>query len=72
MYQATYQRVIAKNNDFFKRFSDARILVDNLAKYLFDNKVYLGTGELLTVEMLQLLGINLGMEQGPESVYYLL
>ncbi|GGP90262.1 alpha/beta fold hydrolase [Shewanella ulleungensis] len=72
VYQATYQRVIAKNNDFFTRFSDARVLVDTLAKYLFDNKVYLGTGELLTVEMLQLLGINLGMEQGPESVYYLL
>ncbi|AZG73815.1 alpha/beta fold hydrolase [Shewanella livingstonensis] len=72
VYQATYQRVIAKNNDFFKRFTDARLLVDNLAKYLYDNKVYLATGELLSVEMLQLLGINLGMEQGPESVYYLL
>lgn len=72
VYQATYQRVIAKNNDFFARFSDARVLVDNLAKHLFENKVYLATGELLTVEMLQLLGINLGMEQGPEAVYYLL
>ena len=72
VYQATYQRVIAKNNDFFKRFSDARTLVDDLAKYLYENKVYLATGEQLTVEMLQLLGINIGMEQGPEAVYYLL
>ncbi|QDE31722.1 alpha/beta fold hydrolase [Shewanella polaris] len=72
VYQATYQRVIAKNKDFFNRFSDARLLVDNLAKYLYGNKVYLATGEQLTVEMLQLLGVNIGMEQGPEAVYYLL
>ncbi|WP_350431201.1 alpha/beta fold hydrolase [Shewanella sp. H8] len=72
VYQATYQRVIAKNKDFFNRFSDARLLVDNLAKYLYENKVYLATGEQLTVEMLQLLGVNIGMEQGPEAVYYLL
>ncbi|QIR14191.1 alpha/beta fold hydrolase [Shewanella aestuarii] len=72
VYQATYLRVMAKNNDFFARFTDARKLADDLAKYLYDNKVYLATGEQLTVEMLQLLGINLGMEQGPEAVYYLI
>ncbi|MCT8987014.1 alpha/beta hydrolase [Shewanella phaeophyticola] len=72
VYRATYQRVMAKNNNFFNRFNDARTLVDNLAKYIFDNKVYLATGELLTVEKLQLLGINLGMEQESEAVYYLL
>ncbi|AAN56064.2 alpha/beta fold hydrolase [Shewanella oneidensis MR-1] len=72
VYQATYQRVLAKNKDFFHRFHDAQHLVTRLAKHLLENSVYLATGEHLTVEMLQLLGINLGMEQGPESVYYLL
>lgn len=72
VYQATYQRVIAKNNDFFTRFSDAQDLVKSLAQHISDNEVRLATGEQLTVEMLQLLGINIGMEQGPESVYYLL
>ncbi len=72
VYQATYLRVLAKNQDFFQRFSDAQTLVTRLAKFLLENEVYLATGERLTVEMLQLLGINLGMEQGPESVYYLL
>ncbi|PIW61260.1 alpha/beta fold hydrolase [Shewanella sp. CG12_big_fil_rev_8_21_14_0_65_47_15] len=72
VYQATYHRVLAKNKDFFQRFHDAQHLVTRLAKHLIDNEVYLATGERLSVEMLQLLGINLGMEQGPESVYYLL
>ena len=72
VYQATYQRVIAKNNDFFNRFTDAQELVKALAQHISDNEVRLATGEQLTVEMLQLLGINIGMEQGPESVYYLL
>ncbi|GIU10838.1 proline iminopeptidase Pip [Shewanella sp. c952] len=72
VYQATYQRVIAKNNDFFNRFTDAQELVKALAQHISNNEVKLATGEQLTVEMLQLLGINIGMEQGPESVYYLL
>jgi len=72
VYLATYQRVLAKNKQFSQRFHDAQHLVTRLAKHLLENEVYLATGERLTVEMLQLLGINIGMEQGPESVYYLL
>ncbi|GIU28117.1 alpha/beta hydrolase [Shewanella schlegeliana] len=72
VYQATYKRVLTKNHDFFNRFSDARELIDSLVKHIQANEVILATGERLTVEMLQLLGINIGMEQGPESVYYLL
>ncbi|ABZ77184.1 alpha/beta hydrolase fold [Shewanella halifaxensis HAW-EB4] len=72
VYQATYKRVLAKNQDFFNRFSDAQDLIKALATHIQENQVTLATGERLTVEMLQLLGINIGMEQGPESVYYLL
>lgn len=72
VYQATYQRVQAKNQDLFDRFPDAQQLVKQLADYVTNNPVRIATGERLTVEMLQLLGINIGMEQGPESVYYLL
>ncbi|UXK10070.1 alpha/beta hydrolase [Shewanella putrefaciens] len=72
VYLATYQRVLTKNKQFFYRFHDAQHLVTRLAKHLIEKEVYLATGERLTVEMLQLLGIHLGMEQGPESVYYLL
>ncbi|MCL1139258.1 alpha/beta fold hydrolase [Shewanella pneumatophori] len=72
VYQATYKRVLAKNQDFFSRFTDAQTLVKSLASHIESNEVILATGERLTIEMLQLLGINIGMEQGPESVYYLL
>ncbi|WP_076408937.1 alpha/beta fold hydrolase [Shewanella sp. UCD-KL12] len=72
VYQATYKRVLAKNQDFFSRFSDAQDLINQLAEHISNNVVRIATGERLTVEMLQLLGINIGMEQGPESVYYLL
>ncbi|WP_299788425.1 alpha/beta fold hydrolase [uncultured Shewanella sp.] len=72
VYRATYKRVLAKNEDFFTRFKDAQQLVSRLANHISINEVRIATGERLTVEMLQLLGINIGMEQGPESVYYLL
>ncbi|MCH1918746.1 alpha/beta hydrolase [Shewanella sp. A3A] len=72
VYQATFKRVLQKNTDFFHRFSDARALTDNLVNYLRQHDVTLPNGDKLTVEMLQLLGISLGMEQGAESVYYLL
>jgi len=72
VYQATYKRVKAKNNDFFNRFNDAQDLVTALATHISEHDTYLATGEKLTVEMLQLLGVNLGMEEGPEAVYYLL
>lgn len=72
VYQATYQRVLDKNHEFFNRFDDAQQLVKALANYIQQHDVRIATGERLTVEMLQLLGINIGMEQGPESVYYLL
>lgn len=72
VYHATYQRVLAKNHDFFTRFSDAQALITQLAELISHHDVRIATGERLTVEMLQLLGINIGMEQGPEAVYYLL
>ncbi|MGE6649150.1 alpha/beta fold hydrolase [Shewanella colwelliana] len=72
VYQATYRRVLSKNADFFTRFPDAQTLIKQLAEHIAHHDVRIATGERLTVEMLQLLGINIGMEQGPESVYYLL
>lgn len=72
VYQATYQRVLTKNQQFFQRFPDAQQLVQALASVISNQDVHLATGERLTVEMLQLLGINIGMEQGPEAIYYLL
>ncbi|QSX39552.1 alpha/beta fold hydrolase [Shewanella cyperi] len=72
VYRATYKRVLQKNRDFHHRFPDAQALLDKLAAHITQHKPRLASGETLTVEMLQLLGIQLGMEGGPEAVYYLL
>lgn len=72
VYQATYKRLLTKNADFFLRFNDAQEITTKLAHHLSENEVLLASGERLTVEMLQLLGVNFGMEEGPEAVYYLL
>ncbi|QSX32247.1 alpha/beta fold hydrolase [Shewanella avicenniae] len=72
VYQATFKRVLQKNRDFFNRFSDARALTQQLVSYLRQHQVLLPNGDTLSVEMLQLLGIHLGMEQGAETLYYLL
>ena len=64
-----YRRKITTS---LNRFSDAQALVTALATHITEHDTYLATGEKLTVEMLQLLGVNLGMEEGPEAVYYLL
>lgn len=72
VYQKTFARTEQKNNAFFHRFSDARALTDKLVSYLRQHDVSLANGDKLTVEMLQLIGINLGMAQGAEAVYYLL
>ncbi|PVZ67592.1 alpha/beta fold hydrolase [Pelagibaculum spongiae] len=72
VYQATYKRLLTKNQDFFERFSDAQQLMTELAEYISTNEVLLDSGEKLTVEMLQLLGIAFGGESGPEAVYYLI
>ncbi|TQV85912.1 alpha/beta fold hydrolase [Aliikangiella coralliicola] len=72
VYHATYQRVIEKNKAFFSRFEDAQDLLTELADYVNSNEVFLPSGERLTVEMLQLIGINLGLQHGAADVYYLI
>ncbi|MDP5213864.1 alpha/beta fold hydrolase [Pseudoalteromonas tunicata] len=72
VYQHTFARVKSKNEAFFKRFADAQTLISELTAYISENPVILASGEQLSIEMLQSLGIHLGMENGPEEVYYLL
>ncbi|QYK03818.1 alpha/beta fold hydrolase [Shewanella zhangzhouensis] len=72
VYRATYKRVLQKNRDFHQRFPDAASLLADLHRYMLEHPVLLPSGQQLTPQMLQLLGIHLGMEDGPEGVYYLL
>ncbi len=72
VYRATYKRVKQKNLEFHRRFPDAAGLLKKLHQHLLAQEVLLPGGQRLEPKMLQLLGIHLGMEDGPEGVYYLL
>ncbi|TKB47357.1 alpha/beta hydrolase [Ferrimonas sediminicola] len=72
VYRATFLRVAQKNQAFFSRFPGAQALADRIAAHLSANEVRLPDGARLTVERFQLLGIHLGMEEGPEALYYLM
>ncbi|MCL2919542.1 alpha/beta fold hydrolase [Shewanella litorisediminis] len=72
VYRATFKRVLQKNRQFHQRFPDAASLLAALQQHLLHHQVLLPSGQRLTPPMLQLLGIHLGMEDGPEAVYYLI
>ena len=72
VYQHTFARVKTKNEQFYARFPDAQQLVSQLAEHISNHPVILASGEKLSIEMLQSLGIHLGMQEGPETLYYLL
>ncbi|MGF1694292.1 alpha/beta hydrolase [Vibrio lamellibrachiae] len=72
VYQATYKRVIDKNNAFFAQFPQAQDMCSDIAQYLLDNDVTLPNGQLFTVEQFQLIGINLGRGGANMPLYYML
>ena len=72
VYRATFPRVKAKNAAFFDRFPKAQDRAREVADHLARHEERLANGERLSVEHFQLLGIHLGMTQGPETIYYLL
>ncbi|PSW20561.1 alpha/beta hydrolase [Photobacterium sanctipauli] len=72
VYQATYQRVLDKNQAFFAQFPQAQIQCQKIADYLQNNEVYLPNGQRFTVEQFQLIGINLGRSHANVPMYYLL
>lgn len=72
VYKSTYQRVIDKNNDFFKQFPYAQIICNEIATVLIKDKVLLPNGQHFTVEQFQLIGINLGRGNANMGLYTLL
>lgn len=72
VYQATYQRVIDKNQAFFAQFPQAQQLCGDIAQFLSENEVTLPNGQKFSVEQFQLIGINLGRGNANLPLYYLL
>ena len=72
VYKATYQRVLERNKQFFKRYPDDRTRINQIVEYLRKNEVKLPSGTRLSVRVFQQLGMRLGAHDGAEGLHYLL
>ncbi|MFS0703655.1 alpha/beta fold hydrolase [Cellulomonas sp. 179-A 9B4 NHS] len=72
VYRATYPRQEARNRAFRRAFPDDGPALDALADRVAAGGVVLPTGEELTVERLQALGMPLGMSTGVDALHWLL
>ncbi len=72
VYAATYARVRERTTRFRERYPDDQQRLDDLADHVAKHDVRLPSGDPLTVERLQQLGIVLGQSGGFEKLHYLL
>ncbi|MFF1253415.1 alpha/beta fold hydrolase [Pseudarthrobacter sp. NPDC058329] len=72
VYRATYQRVAARNAEYFGWYPEDRATVDRIARHLRTTPEYLPDGGPLTVERFQMAGAFLGGNTRVDSLHYLL
>lgn len=72
VYAATFPRQLARNDALRRAFPADVELLGRLADRVAAGDVVLPTGDLLTVERLQTLGMSLGMSTGIEDLHWLL
>ena len=72
VYEATFKTLIRKSQSFFNRYPDAVDLITALISRIEASPVELPSGKLLTQEIVQTLGMEIGRGHGFETLYYLL
>ena len=72
VYRATHQRMLVRNQDYFRRYPEDRNLCQKIVTCLQENEVALPCGARLTPQRFQQLGLLLGGSGGMETVHYLL
>jgi len=72
VYAATYPRQVARNRALHRAFPSDVELLGHLADRVAAGGVRLPTGDALTVERLQTLGMPLGMSTGVDDLHWLL
>lgn len=72
VYRATYQQVLQNNRRFYERFPRDIAIAQEIASYLKVNDVRLSNGDRLSPRRFQQLGFAFGMENGFQTVHYLL
>ena len=71
-YRHTYPEVQRKTQKFFARYPSDRELCGRILEHLHRNEVLMPTGARLTARRFQQVGFMLGMDDGMESLHYLL
>jgi pimeloyl-ACP methyl ester carboxylesterase len=72
VYEATYQRVIEKNQLYYQRYPADALRAQAVVHYLSTHEVYLPQGGLLSPRRFQQLGLEFGASDGYEQLHYLL
>lgn len=72
VYQATFQRVAARNAEYFSWYPEDRAAVTRIAGHLRGTAELLPSGERLTVERFQMVGSFLGGNTRVDALHHLL
>ena len=72
VYRHTYPRQLARNAELARRYPDDVALLGRIADRCADGDVLLPTGDVLTPERLQVLGMPFGMSTGVDALHWLL
>jgi len=72
VYRATYQRVAARNDEYFGWYPEDRVTVERIAAHLRGTTESMPDGTPLTVERFQMAGAFLGGNTRVDSLHYLL
>lgn len=72
VYRATFERMAARNREFFNRYPWAQERAAQIARHLAEEEELLPTGERLTPHRFQMLGSFLGGNSRIDSLAYLL
>lgn len=72
VYRRTYPRVVRKNDAYYARYPEDEAALRRIVDHLAESDTRLPTGDRLTPERLQSLGMGFGAAGGFETVHYLL
>ncbi|MFJ6155897.1 alpha/beta fold hydrolase [Pseudarthrobacter sp. NPDC092184] len=72
VYRATFQRVAARNAEYFDWYPEDRATVERIARHLRRTAEFLPDGGPLTVERFQMVGAFLGGNTRVDSLHHLL
>lgn len=72
VYRAAYPRTLRKNDAYFARYPEDADIARRVVEHLAEHEVIMPTGERLTPERFQTLGIQFGQASRFDALHYLL